>query len=79
MKRHRHIEEDVFAVTPSRERMLPLSRFRKIRELAERAGEAKLRDLYRELYGAEPGSTLTEERLRGSLREACDELLGRAS
>jgi hypothetical protein len=70
-------EEDTYVPAPSRERMLTKSRLREIRALAGRAPEARLRRLYAELYGATAGTGVSIDRMRASLAEACDELLGR--
>ncbi len=70
-------EEDVFVPAPSREKMVSKARLRAIRRMAETAGEVKLHWLYEELYGATAGASLTVERMRASLREACDQLLER--
>lgn len=64
---------------PSREKLVSKARLRQIRRMADSAGEVKLRWLYEELYGATVGSGVTVDRMRASLREACDELLERGT
>lgn len=55
--------------------LITVSRLRRIREMAKRASDDKLRALYLELYGAQAGTSIPTERVRASLKEAVDELL----
>ncbi len=47
----------------------------KIIKMARRAGDAEVRRLYREVYGADFGGRVTVERARESVIEACEELV----
>ncbi len=58
---------------------LTRGRMRRIAALAPRAGPRKARELYREVYGAEATPAVSDARVRASVVEAMEELLGRGT
>jgi hypothetical protein len=55
--------------------MMTNTRIRTIEKMAPRVNERKARELYMEIFGAWPGDSVPEARVKESLVEACRELL----